>query len=119
MRSMLWLGALLLTACGGDPIERAYDHCVDRLEVQLAEAEKLLLEYEFLAGVDSPAEQQAARMNLQVEKLSARMSSGQSTDPKTERAALDMRWWSTGPISLEDRERLAARRQRALEALGG
>ena len=86
---------------------------------QLAEAEKLLLEYEFLAGVDSPAEQQAARMNLQVEKLSARMSSGQSTDPKTERAALDMRWWSTGPISLEDRERLAARRQRALEALGG
>ena len=40
MRSMLWLGALLLTACGGDPIERAYDHCVDRLEVQLAEAEK-------------------------------------------------------------------------------
>ncbi len=86
---------------------------------QLAEAEKLLLEYELLAGVDSPAEQQAARMNLQVEKLSARMSSGQSTDPRTERAALDMRWWSTGPIGSEDRKRLAARRQRALETLGG
>jgi DNA repair protein SbcC/Rad50 len=94
----------------------------DRAELtsqQLAEAEKLLLEYEFLAGVDSPAEHQAARMNLQVEKLSARMSSGQSTDPKAERAALDMRWWSTGPITAADRERLAARRQRALEALGG
>lgn len=84
---------------------------------QLQAAERLLLEYEFLAGVDSPASEQSARMNLQVEKLSARMSSGQSIDPKIERAALDMRWWSTGPLLPEDRARLSTRRQQALEAL--
>lgn len=43
MNSTRWWGMLpllLLTACGGDPIERAYDNCVARLEAQLADAEK-------------------------------------------------------------------------------
>lgn len=92
----------------------------ERLELmaaQLIAAERLLLEYEFLAGVDSPTDLQSARMNLQVEKLSARMSTGLSVDPKIERNALDLRWWSTGPLRAEDRAKLASRRSTALAAM--
>lgn len=76
--------------------------------------ERLLLEYEHLGGVESPADQQAARLNLQVEKLAARMSSGQTPGAADERAALDLRWWALGPLTAADRETLAARRARAL-----
>lgn len=90
-------------------------------EVQLASqahaARRLLLEYEFLAGVDSPPSERQARLNLQVEKLSARMSSGQSRTSSEERAALDLRWWATGPLNAADREALNARRERALASL--
>ena len=88
-----------------------------KLASQAQAARKLLLEYEFLAGVESPPGDSQARLNLQVEKLSARMSSGQSRTPAEERAALDLRWWATGPISTSDREALSARRERALATL--
>jgi DNA repair protein SbcC/Rad50 len=86
---------------------------------QLQQAERLLLEYEFLASVDSPASEQSARMNLQVEKLAARMSSGQYDTPQVQRAAFDLRWWSTGPLASADRARLSVRRERALAAFSG
>ncbi len=84
---------------------------------QLALGERLLLEYEFLAGVESPASDQSARLNLQVEKLAARMSSGHSPAPREQRTALDLRWWATGPLPLADRERLAQRRDTAIRAI--
>lgn len=84
------------------------------LSEQLARGERLVLEYEFLAGVESPASEQSARLNLQVEKLSARMSTGLSLAPEQERASLDLRWWALGPLSRADRARLGARRARAV-----
>jgi hypothetical protein len=85
---------------------------------QAALGERLALEYEFLAGVDSPADAQSARMNLQVEKLAARMSTGQTPAAHAQRTALDLRWWALGPLTHEDRQRLAQRRNMALQALG-
>ena len=85
-----------------------------QLESQAQAARKLLLEYEFLAGVESPPGDRQSRLNLQVEKLSARMSSGQSRSPAEERAALDLRWWATGPLATAEREALSARLERAL-----
>jgi hypothetical protein len=84
---------------------------------QLTLGERLALEYEQLAGIESPASAQAARMNLQVEKLAARMSSGHSPAPGDQRAALDLRWWALGPLPTADRQRLTARRDAALSAL--
>ena len=84
---------------------------------QLALGERLTLEYEFLAGVESPASSQSARLNLQVEKLALRMSTGQSRSPREERAALDLRWWALGPLPPAERERLLARRALALAQL--
>jgi hypothetical protein len=88
------------------------------LDEQVAIGERLLLEYEFLAGVESPASAQSARLNLQVEKLAARMSSGHAPAPHEQRAALDQRWWALGPLALAERERLAARREVAVRAIG-
>lgn len=84
---------------------------------QAALGERLALEYEFLAGIESPASAQAARLNMQVEKLKARMSSGQLPAPQQQRTALDLRWWALGPLSTTDRQHLAERRETALRAL--
>ncbi len=84
---------------------------------QLAMAERLALEYEFTAGVESPAAVQSARLSLQVEKLAARMSTGVSRSPREERAALDLRWWALGPLAPADRDRLSERRRNALARL--
>ncbi|MBV6413666.1 MAG: hypothetical protein OMOMHJEC_01484 [Xanthomonadales bacterium] len=75
--------------------------------------ERLLLEYEHLGGVESPAGSQSARLNLQVEKLAARMSSGMTPAAAEERAALDLRWWALGPLTPADRKALVARREHA------
>ncbi|MFO1493289.1 MAG: DUF349 domain-containing protein [Lysobacterales bacterium] len=88
----------------------------EMLADQQAKGERLLLEYEYLAGVESPASAQAARMNLQVEKLAARMSSGRSVPADEERASLDLRWWGLGPLPVAARSELSARRQKALAA---
>lgn len=80
-------------------------------------AETLLLEYEFLAGVDSPPEHKQARLALQVEKLALRMSSGSSPAIAEQLQALDRRWWGSGPLSREQRSELSRRRDRALAAL--
>ncbi|HWS25092.1 MAG TPA: hypothetical protein VN259_00835 [Xanthomonadales bacterium] len=84
---------------------------------QLALGERLALEYEFLAGVESPTSAQSARLNLQVERLAARMSTGISRTPREERMALDLRWWALGPLAPAERERLNGRRQNALSRL--
>ncbi|MBK8070071.1 MAG: DUF349 domain-containing protein [Rhodanobacteraceae bacterium] len=84
------------------------------LAEQSALGERLALEYEYLSGSESPAEAQSARMNLQVEKLAARMASGQSPSPAAEHAALDRRWWALGPLTVNERQQLSARRAKAL-----
>lgn len=81
---------------------------------ECARAERLLLEYEFLAGIESPPEAQAARLQLQVEKLAARMSGGQPPSAAAERERLDLAWFGIGPLEPEGRQRLAQRRARAI-----
>lgn len=125
------LDALMADAQGLEaPVLGAFAARVQRLQTPRAEAapalqdeqlalgERLALEFEFLAGVESPASAQSARLNMQVEKLAARMSTGQSPAPREQRAVLDLRWWALGPLAVADRERLAQRRAAALSALG-
>ncbi len=86
-------------------------------DAQAAAARLTVLEYEFLAGVESPASDSQTRLNLQVEKLSARLSSGQSSTPAEQRRSLDLRWWAIGPLRTDDRQAFSARRDAALAAL--
>lgn len=93
----------------------------DRAEVaaaQVGPGERLALEYEYLAGIESPGGEQQARLNLRLEKLAARMQTGQVADPVAERAALDLRWWALGPLDPHVRRILTERRARALQTLG-
>ncbi len=76
--------------------------------------EHMLLEYEFLAGIESPAEAQAARLKLKVDKLAMRMSGGQAPSAGAERERLDLEWFGIGPLDPADRQRLGARRARAI-----
>jgi hypothetical protein len=85
--------------------------------IRAAEAERgeqLLLEYEYLCGIESPPEAQAARLKLQVDKLAQRMSGGQAPSPEAERERLDREWYGIGPLDPADRQRLAQRRARAV-----
>ena len=84
---------------------------------QTALALRALLEYEFLAGVESPPGENQNRLNLQVEKLSARLTSGESSTPAEQRRNLDLRWWAIGPLPSNIRAEFNLRRDLAIAAI--
>ncbi|MGB0132288.1 DUF349 domain-containing protein [Dokdonella sp.] len=61
-----------------------------------------VLEIEQLAGIEPPSEDRQRRMDLQVEKLSARMRGVQAPAPGNALRDLIATWSSLGPISDED-----------------
>jgi len=71
----------------------------------------VLVRLEFLAGIDSPAEDRQLRMNHQVQRLSSRMRDGASANPERELSELLKRWFAQGPQMpvLEQRFERAAR----------
>jgi hypothetical protein len=86
-------------------------------------ARQVVIEMEFLAGLDSPAEDRQARMNFQVERLAQRMSErGESPGLADELASLRKRWYASFPQPLDRHEDMAKRFrkcQNVLESMSG
>ena len=74
-----------------------------------------VLEIEQLAGIEPPAEDRQRRMDLQVEKLSARMRGVQAPAPAHALRELIVTWSRLGPVG-EDDAGLESRFERALLA---
>ncbi|RFF32717.1 DUF349 domain-containing protein [Wenzhouxiangella sediminis] len=99
----------------------------DTLARQVADngdrARQVVVEMEFLAGLDSPAEDRQARMNFQVERLAQRMSErGESPGLADELASLRKRWYASFPQPLDQHEDMAKRFrkcQNVLESMSG
>ena len=63
-------------------------------------AEDLLIQLEFLGGIESPPAFQSQRMDYQVKRLSERMSGSEvAADTEQELAELERRWRSLGPVT--------------------
>ncbi|WP_376695274.1 DUF349 domain-containing protein [Wenzhouxiangella sp. EGI_FJ10305] len=86
-------------------------------------ARQVVIEMEFLAGLDSPAEDREARMNFQVERLSRRMSERAETPGLAEELAeLRRRWYASFPQPVERHDDMAKRFrkcQNVLESMSG
>jgi hypothetical protein len=68
-------------------------------ETNLEEARQIAVEFEFLSGLESPAEEKNRRMDFQVKRLAARMSEGDGQrDLGTELAELEERWYRSLPL---------------------
>ncbi len=74
------------------------------------EAREILVQLEFLAGTDSPAEDRQRRMSHQVSRLSSRMRSGSAATPERELDDLLAAWFAQTPqpLALEGRFTRAA-----------
>jgi len=100
---------------------------VESLAQQVAEngekARRVLIEMEFLAGLDSPPEEREARMKFQVERLAQRMGErGEAPGLPDELAELRQRWYASFPHPLEQHAAMAKRFskcQNVLESMSG
>ena len=91
-------------------------------ERALAEGRMLCIHAELLAETESPEEDTALRMQIQVERLQQAMTETQSSDPgvRAEQAAgLERTWWLLGPMRREHRQALGVRLERALAVVWG
>lgn len=83
-------------------LELAPEALVQRLNEALEQASQLCLAIEYLAGLDSPADQQQARMTYQVQRLAERM--GQASfqpSPQEELEQLEQAWFALQPLAPE------------------
>jgi exonuclease SbcC len=71
------------------------------------DAREILVQLEFLAGIDSPAEDRQRRMSYQVSRLSSRMRSGAAATPEQELDELLGAWFAQTPQPLPLEERFA------------
>ena len=81
----------------------------------LAIREKLCIQMEILAEVDSPAEAQQARMEYQVSRLSAAMQGDKSTNDEAQ--SIEQQWYLTAAVAGATGAALEQRFQIALQAL--
>jgi len=110
----------VVLALRGD--ERMRQALRESLAANLALKERLCLELELLAGIESPPQFADARLALQVERLSSAMTGGgmaAAQEGEDARAELLRRWYLAGPVAESDHRALAARLQRALARLQG
>jgi len=77
---------------------------------------ELLVTLEFLATIETPAEDKARRMDLQVARLSQRMSGGQRRSAREELTALLQQWIALGPLPAATAAAWQARFRRAFDA---
>lgn len=77
---------------------------------------ELLVALEFLAAVETPAEDKARRMDLQVARLSQRMSGGQRRSAREELTALLQQWIALGPLPAATAASWQVRFRRAFDA---
>ncbi len=101
----------------------ATDTIAERACVNGEKARRIVIEMEFLAGLDSPAEDRQARMKLQVERLAQRMSErGDAPGLAEELADLRRRWYESFPQPLDHHDAMAKRFhkcQNVLESMSG
>lgn len=107
-----------------DELQSRLDSAIDGQTESGADSDSLrdcVLEIEQLAGIEPPEEDRQRRMDLQVEKLSARMRGVQAPAPAAALEQLLTDWINLGPISSTDIQ-FEARFKRAvlatLETLG-
>jgi exonuclease SbcC len=98
-------------------------HCAEREAAGVDESGDALeyLRYdcvlaELLAGVESPADQQALRKQVQIQRLADKLG-GVHADAGEEARELWLRWLGTGGVAAGDRAGLDARMQAALRKL--
>jgi len=80
-------------------------------------AREALVSLEFLAGVESPAEDRQLRMNHQVRRLSSRMREGARAEPERELADLLKSWFAQAPQEAELERRFAIAATAAVDSL--
>ncbi len=106
-----------LSELAGESDEADMAQVLNVLEAQQREAEAVLLDCEFFAGVESPADFKSERMDLQVKRLAERMGGGEATDPAAQAASLWAAWFAIGPLADGTRKELAARFSSCRESL--
>ncbi len=85
---------------------------------QLQAARQVAIELEFLAGLETPAADQALRMAYQVQRLASRMTDRQRLpDLANEVEQLQQRWYECLPLPPEQSDGLQARVRQALNIL--
>ena len=81
-------------------------------------ARQVVIEMEFLSGVETPEADRQLRMDYQVQRLAKRMSERHSTpDLETELAELTRRWYASLPQPPDRHEKLATRFARSRDAI--
>ncbi|MBS0589875.1 MAG: DUF349 domain-containing protein [Proteobacteria bacterium] len=80
-------------------------------------ARELLVELEFLAGIETPREDRQLRMNFQVQRLASHMRDRSSATPETELARLMCSWFSGAPQSVALEQRFIRATAAAIETL--
>ncbi len=101
----------------GELVELSTDELRARLQQHAEQAHQLCITAEFLSGLPSPAEDRAARMQYQVERLAQRMSqrAGQQ-ELSAELRELEREWYANQPLPPEHYLPLNKRFQKALRA---
>lgn len=117
--------AAALSAAAGmlaDP-DVTTDSIASQVQENGEKARQIVIEMEFLAGLESPAEDRQARMNFQVERLAQRMSErGDAPGLAEELADLRRRWYESFPQPLDHHDAMAKRFhkcQNVLESMSG
>lgn len=82
-----------------------------------SDARELLVRLEFLTGIESPAEDQQLRMQLQVQRLSSRMRNGSASSPEQELDTLLAAWFAQPAQTKTLEARFEAAATVAIEAL--
>ena len=80
-------------------------------------ARELLVQLEFLAGIETPSEDKQLRMNLQVRRLSSRMRDGATLSAEAELGALLAAWFAQAPQPEGLEQRFASAAAAAVDAL--
>ncbi len=84
----------------------------------LEKARQILVEMEFLAGLETPESDRRLRMDYQVQRLAQRMSErGELPELADELAALERRWYRSLPLPPDQAATLAKRFQKCQNAL--
>jgi hypothetical protein len=105
-----------------DP-EREFADLEQRMSDNASNARQVLIEMEFLAGLESPAQDRDARMRFQVERLASRMGDREHQPGLAEElAALRERWYAAFPLPADTAEAMTRRFDRCqnvLESMSG
>ena len=98
--------------------QRVQDGHAAPVEVDQESAREILVQLEFLAGLESPPEERQRRMNHQVSRLSSRLRGGATAaSPQAELSSLLAAWFAQDAQDVELERRFETAARAAIEAL--